>query len=411
MTFDALIIGSELDGWVAAASLLERGHSVCVAAPGEGSLHYAPGGVHVLGHVNGGEADHVEMPLQSMSDLDLRHPYRLAGDGKVRAALDWFAASPLGIGFRQNRAPERNSLAVTPAGLTLPVLRAGNHQATADRIAGKRIAILRLRGHRDFPVGLVSAELVRRGERVVTVEVDPPDGRTASVAIAQALDAPTCRASWLAGLKTALPADAEVLLVPAVLGHNRHHDVMAMAAQMLGLPVLEVPTLPPCLPGMRLAAACERHVRRQSGTLRIGCRVAGMSSDADRVRAVTDANGRVIEARTVILATGGVLMGGLDVDSHGDIREPALGLDVHQTAPLSKTGSEAAVDALHRAGIETDDSFRPRHDGSRAWRNLFVTGRNLAHWSPGAEISAEGVAIVSGWVAAEAVHDALEGGS
>jgi glycerol-3-phosphate dehydrogenase subunit B len=186
---------------------------------------------------------------------------------------------------------------------------------------------------------------------------------------------------------------------------------MVMAVDMLGLPVLEVPTLPPCLPGMRLAAACERHVRRQLGTLRFGCRIAGMSSDGDSVRVVTDENGRAIAARTFVLATGGILMGGLEVDSHGHIGEPALGLDVYQTEPLSRIGSPAAVDALHLAGIETDDSFRPRQNGSRAWRNLFVTGRNLAHWNPGAEISAEGVAIVSGWAAAEAAHDVLEGGS
>jgi anaerobic glycerol-3-phosphate dehydrogenase len=128
------------------------------------------------------------------------------------------------------------------------------------------------------------------------------------------------------------------------------------------------------------------------------------------VCAVTDANGRVIEAQAFILATGGVLMGGLEVDSHGHICEPALGLDVYQTEPLSQIGSQAAVNALHSAGIETDEHFKPRHKGNLAWRNLFVTGRNLAHWNPGAEISAEGVAIVSGWVAAEAANDVLEGG-
>jgi anaerobic glycerol-3-phosphate dehydrogenase len=41
-------------------------------------------------------------------------------------------------------------------------------------------------------------------------------------------------------------------------------------------------------------------------------------------------------------------------------------------------------------------------------RNLFVTGRTLAHWHPAEEISAEGVSIVTGCMAAEFAHAGLE---
>ena len=41
--------------------------------------------------------------------------------------------------------------------------------------------------------------------------------------------------------------------------------------------------------------------------------------------------------------------------------------------------------------------------------NVYVTGRTLAHWNPAVEASAEGVAIVTGWLAARSVHAYLEG--
>ena len=408
MKVDALVIGSELDGWVAAARLLELGRNVCVVTVGEGSLHYAPGGLHVLGYANGDPTHHVAEPFQSMAQLDPRHPYRLAGEDSVRSSLAWFGDSPLGVGLADSGRDQRNSLAVTPAGLGLPVLIAQHDQATLEAIAGKAITVLAINGHRDFPWGLLVAELGRRGEQVDVVEIDPPGTRADTLAIARALDRHDEQDAWFKRLKSQLPDRTEVLLFPAVCGNQRSREAIAYVSEALGCTVLEVPTLPPCLPGARLNNLCRRHVTGHAGVVREGVRIAGMSTDADRVVSVQDEGGREIEASAVILATGGALMGGLTIDSHGAVHEPTLGLAVNQTSPLSEIHSEGAVDALHRAGIETDPSFRPCHDGSQAWQNLFVTGRNLAHWNPGAEISAEGVSIVSGWLAAESAHKVLD---
>ncbi len=405
MKVDAVVIGAELDGWVAAARLLELGHSVCVVTAGEGSLHYAPGGLHVLGYANGDRIHRVAAPFQSMAQLDDGHPYRVAGEDKARAALAWFRASSLGAGFASNGHSDRNSLGVTTAGLSLPVMNSLADQATIEAIAGKSIAVVALNGHRDFPWGLLAAEFSRRGERIEVVAVEPPDGRSDSTAIAKAFDRLDEQKVWFTELESRLPKSTEVVLVPAVLGYDRSAEVIARATEILACSVLEIPTLPPCLPGIRLSTSCRRHVQSCAGIVRGGTRITGLLSDGDRVGAVRDENGREIETSVVVLATGGVLMGGLTVDTHGDIREPVFDLDVHQTAPLSETNAEATVDALHRAGVETDAVFRPRHNGSQAWQNLFVTGRNLAHWNPGAEISAEGVSIVSGWLAAEAAHE------
>ena len=46
MKTDAIVLGAELDAWVAALRLRELGHSVKLLTSGAGSLHYASGGVH-----------------------------------------------------------------------------------------------------------------------------------------------------------------------------------------------------------------------------------------------------------------------------------------------------------------------------------------------------------------------------
>src|SRR5690606_25600905 len=131
--------------------------------------------------------------------------------------------------------------------------------------------------------------------------------------------------------------------------------------------------------------------------IRKGARVPAVRRDGARIRSVTDGNGREVEAQAYILATGGVLMGGLAVDADGHLSETTLGLDVVQTAPLRADSAESALAALHVAGVETDERFRPRAAPGQAGGNVFVTGRTLAHWHPAREISAEGVSIVTGW--------------
>ena len=102
-------------------------------------------------------------------------------------------------------------------------------------------------------------------------------------------------------------------------------------------------------------------------------------------------------------------MGGLGVDSRGQVSEPVLGLDVAHNRPLEAQGPEACLDALHEAGVETDDRLRPVARGGSAYQNLFVTGRTLAHWNPAKESSDEGVSIATGWAAAEEACHYLEG--
>ena len=407
MSAPVVVIGAELDGLLAALRLRELGHPVVLAARSAGSLHYAAGGVHVLGSVANGNGRHaVATPMTDMAQLDARHPYALAGSERARSAIDWASAMLARCSIPAN-AQGRNATAVTPAGLTQPIFMPAENQATFEKIAGHRVAVVQFEGHRDLPAGLLLSALRDAGIHVQPVTVPPPSTNCDNLGIARGFDRQVDLLSWFASIAAQMPAGTEVALFPAVLGLERHAEIVAAASAALGVMVLEVPTLPPSVPGMRWAHRLENELTSSGCIFRRGVRIVAGDRDGDRIRAVIDENGRRIETAAVILATGGVLMGGLDVEADGSIHETALGLEVTQANPLAAGSPTAMLTALHAAGIETDSSLRPSRNGAATLRNLFVTGRSLAHWHPAEEVSAEGVSIVTGWLAAGAAHEGM----
>lgn len=403
MKTDVLIVGAELDGLIAATRLLDHGRSVRMLSTGVGSLHYAPGGIHVLGYAPDGNQRTLSSPFDAISHLDEHHPFQTIGTEKVRTALDWFFADagPAAHCFRSNG---NNALTVSPAGLGIPVYGVARHQANFECLSGKQAAIVRVRHHRDFPAELLALELGKTGVDAHIVEIDAPGSVVENAGLARAFDALDDGDGYFSGLASQIPDGTEVVMFPAVLGLREHSRVMAAVERALGIPCLEVPTLPPSVPGMRLQFAFERSLNDRGVIIHTGVHIERPRIEGRHCVSLVDDMGRTHDASAIIVSTGGILMGGLDVDSRGAVRETVLGLDVHQSEPLNALSVDQSLSALHLAGVVTDGDLRPASNGSTAYENVFVTGRTLAHWNPAEESSAEGVSIATGWVAAEAAH-------
>ena len=407
MKTDVIIIGSEFDGLVAATRLDECGYSIRLFSNGVGSMHYAPEGIHALGYLSSGDEQIVTAPFAGIPRLDKRHPYRKVGIEQVKKAFNWYT-NITGEIHQRVVTNDHNWLSVSPIGTCVPVYGICDHQATMEKLSGKTAAIARFWNYRNFPTDLIVVGLGNAGINANIVTVDAPAKILENAAIAKAFDAldePDC---YFAALKKSIPSDAGVMIFPAVMGMVRNQEVMASAERALGMPCLEVPTLPPSVPGMRLEHAFTRHLQRGHVAVHTGTHLSRYWFDEGGQAAICDDMGRRFEASVVIVSTGGVLMGGLDVDSHGRVHENTFGFHAFQSEPLSAATVDQSLNALHIAGVETDDALRPQRKESGIYHNAFVTGRTLAHWNPAIEISAEGVCIATGWAAAENAQIYLE---
>jgi len=402
MKSDVLVIGNELDGLVAALRLLRAGCSVRLLAPGLGSLHYGSGGLHVLARL-GGEAAPVVRPLDVLDRLPPHHPYSLAGRPALQAALSWMVGEGAGLGL-SFLSGDQNREALTLSGRGVPVLAPTRHQALAEQCDAP-IAIVRFRGHREFPAALLHASLRQAQVASRLADVDPPPGAGDNAGVARAFDRLADPHAYFRSVGKVIGGERALVLFPAVLGLDCHEGTMQAAEAALGAPCREVQTLPTSVPGQRLSRRLIGGIQAAGGLVQLGNARVTAEPQANGHCRLRDEAGRRYEARVVLLATGGVLMGGLEVTPDGHVREPVFDLPVHQTRPLQQT-PEATVTALHRAGVEAECDLRPRGlNGSHG--NVLVTGRTLAHWDPVAEGSAEGVALATGWAAAERALEIL----
>jgi glycerol-3-phosphate dehydrogenase subunit B len=420
MSADVVVVGGGMSGLAAGVALAEAGASVVVIAKGAGSLQLAPGTIDLLGYAG----ERVTDPLSAIATLaehDPRHPYALLGADAVAAAAGWLtsrvADGPLAP-YRYVGTPEENLLLPTGLGVPRPSALVPETMAAGDLRQPRRIVVVGFRGMKDFHPALIADNLTRATGGAVSAratQIDPPpelDGEAGTLRLARSLDVPGAAAK-LATRLAAVVQDDDVLALPAVLSIGDPHGVWETLQAGVGRPVCEIPTLPPSVPGLRLFDTLRALLRRAGGRLITGSYVVGAKGAGDRVAALrvhVSGGERSYPTRWVVLGTGGVASGGLQLDADWRMRETALGLDVAGVpTPSEPRFSARYLDShpLGRVGIAVDGELRPLDaDGRRRFENVLVVGASLAGAEPWREKSGEGIALTSGHRAAQLIMQA-----
>jgi glycerol-3-phosphate dehydrogenase subunit B len=423
MRHDVVVAGGGMSGLAAGIGLAEAGASVLVIAKGAGSLQLAPGTIDLLGYAG----ERVSRPLEAIAALaerDPRHPYALLGADAVADAARWLVSQvqdgPLQP-YRYVGSPEENVLLPTAIGVPRPSALVPETMAAGDLRHGGRMVIVGFRGMKDFHPALVADNLVRATDGAMTVraaQIDPPvglGGEPGTLRLARAMDRPGEAAALAARLAAVVGTD-EVVALPAVLSVGDPHGVWVTLQEGTGGSVCEIPTLPPSVPGLRLFNTLRTRLRQASGRLVTGAQVIGIKGSGDHVEAVrvhVSGGERTYPTRWVVLATGGVGAGGIELDADWCMRETALGLDVAGApAPGEVRFTSRYLDdhPLSRAGVAADSGLRPLDgQGQRRWENVLVVGATLAGAEPWREKSGEGIALTSGHRAAQLILDAESG--
>lgn len=404
--YDVVVIGLGLAGLVAALAAAGRGARTLVVGRGHGTIRFRSGTIDVLGY-RAGRA--VRSPAAEMPELvaeDAGHPYALAGTD-LAAGVDAVLAAASEASLPLQGALDANRLVATAAGTLRPACLVPASMAA--EWADARVLAVGVAGYRDFHPGLVAAVLpqaaARQGLdvscRALTVEVPALRRRhLGGLDLARSLEDAAVRRELADAVLRAGPGDATVVALPAVLGVERAVEVRDDLAARLGVPVVELPTLPPSVPGIRLELALTAALRRAGVVLQVGpeARLPAGDGEVGWVELAAPGHPLRVPAARVVLATGGLASGGLVVTVEDTVREPVAGLPVLvPSGPLYDRAFLAGHPA-DLAGVRVDASMRPVDgDGAPVRPNLFAAGGLLARADRASEKSADGICCATGW--------------
>lgn len=416
---DLMIIGAGMAG-MAAALFAARRNINTVQAGTVGQLGFASGLIDLLGVHPLPEGRVLENPWAGISRLcrdEPDHPYARMTLPSIQTALQTVLAFLGNSGYPYAAHANANTTMITAAGTCKPTYAVPHTMAPgAAALAEKKPSlIVDFNGLRGFSSRQIAVSLATcwPGLRPVTIDFPGASGELYTEPMARALEAPENRSKLVDCIAPHL-GGAEAVGFPAVLGVFRTLDVMEDLAQGLGLPVFEIPTMPPAATGLRLREIFEQELPAM-GISRFShqtVRLAGRTPDGHWLFEVEgDAQTRRISARAALLCTGRFFGRGLHAERHG-IQETLFGLPVAQPAGRAswhhKDFLHLEGHAINRAGLSVDERFRPvGPDGNSNDNNLFAAGSILAHQDWMRQKCGSGLAIASAYGAVEACSELL----
>jgi len=270
------------------------------------------------------------------------------------------------------------------------------------------VLVVGLAEYKDFfPLAVaqgIAGSRPARDVRTLTVSLGLPR-HVDSFTLAGYLERDECREVFLNRVADAADGRS-LILVPAVFGLEAAAKVLSSVKESLGVPLMEVSTLPPSVPGLRIYAALRRWVMSRGVTVTANVRVNGAwfsNNGCAGVTACISGREHKFAASSFVLATGSFVSSGYSWQG-GQPVEPVMGLPV----TLPREGIEG-VDGpfldgkgkdFMRVGIEVDDNLNPTGpSGEVICKNVFITGSKLAGYDFSVEKSGTGIAVASGYKA------------
>lgn len=412
---DVIVIGAGLSGLVAGWQAASRGLKTKVITKGWGATHWGTGCIDVLGYLPGEAQTPVKNPAAALLKLVAahpRHPYAYAGMDALIAALDELKTLCQQAGYPLQGTLEANWLLPTAIGAARPTCLAPETMIAGDLRTQAPMLLVGFEGHHDFYPHFAAANLQAQGfaARAIMLPIPPSlqRQRIDTMTLGRAFDDAEFRQQVIEAIMPHLGNEQRIGFA-AVLGLVDALKTTRELESGLGRRVFEISGLPPSVPGMRLHHLLVQAIRRDGGDVYDGIEVVGMSADerqatgdigqwsaVSTVVSKSASRFRSHAARHFVLATGGILGGGIRTSHTGYAQETIFDLPVNapeRSAWLQRAFAHPDGHAIFSAGVHTDSNFRTERP------NLFAVGGMLGGGDFVRQLAREGVALLSAYTA------------
>jgi len=391
---ELMIIGWGISGMASALFAANRGIST-VQTGMTGEIIFASGLIDLMGvHPvqNKKTWNDPWAAIRAVSKDIPAHPYARIQKQQIQKALDEFTSFFGDAGFYYCGQKNRNSRLITSAGTIkqtylVPQTMWNGVSALEEKAP---CLIVDFHGLKDFSARQIVSVLKNKWPSLQHLRISIPGtggkkGEVYSENIARSLELPSNREKLAETIRPYLKS-IKAVGMPPVLGMQRTDQALSHLKELIGIPVFEIPTMPPSITGLRLREAFEEHfhgdgIRTLHQKKVLGSR--SLAEDGFIFDVGTWEKEITVKAKGAILASGRFIGKGLTADRK-HIRETIFDLPVfqpenrsgwHDKDFFSKNGHE-----INRAGIEIDDDFRPiGPSGKPVYQNLFAAGSILAH--------------------------------
>lgn len=409
---DLVVVGAGLAGLTAALAAARQGQKVTLLSMGAGTLNIATAAIDVLGATRAGSVS--GDPMEAFTRLPPKHPYVRLGRARVRAALHFLdeladkAGWPLTGIDSEGRC--RNCLVPTAIGTEkttclVPQSLDGNWLEKA-----RKILVCGITGLRDCTPGLAAHNLKQlsgyRDRELAECWLESPvNGYRAQTALDVARVLEFGKADTFCKALEEKARGFDAVLVPPVLGVRPVNTLLNKVCDAAGCPVVEMTLLPPGVTGLRLGRLLCDALRQEGVTIHENTKVIGCNRSGQRVQALLTRHEdgyRSYKADHFILATGGVMSGGLTIEPARG-RESILGLSFVLPTETAELTSQNMFDpqAFAMLGVPVTDTLEPSLDGISPYvTNVRCAGRLLGGFDSVFEKSGNGVALATGFNAA-----------
>jgi glycerol-3-phosphate dehydrogenase subunit B len=280
---------------------------------------------------------------------------------------------------------------------------------TAGDLTSKEpIAIVGFDGYLDFFAGLIADNLSAQGyvTKEINLNLQGIKSRKlkSSIHLAMLFESKEFREEVVVSLRNQLGTVRRVGF-PAVLGLENSTKIHQELEDQLGCKVFEIPTIPPSIPGIRLHNLLVKAIKESGGRVFNGMEVVQTETSGGEVRSIlSEAAARLLRhrANNFVLATGGILGGGIVAHEDGGLAERIFHLPcVRPTSRLdwfSQQFITSPGQAVFRTGIVVNREMNPIDPNEQVlFKNLQIAGTTIAGGDYLREKSMDGVDLVSAY--------------